>query len=207
VTFPTTSLLDNFNRANGVIGAPNWAQPVYDAETSRIEITSNQIFGDAAGATSRSHAYWSPATFGPDSEAYLTIPTVDTQVRTIGLFLRLQTPGSAAADGYDLEYLLSSGTWQINRIDNGAFTALGSSAVSTLIAGDKMGFEAIGNKLTGYRITAGGWTSIVTATEATYPSAGNIGVRFDASLARGDDFSGGTVVSPAFVPHRMPLGV
>jgi len=59
--FPTTGILDNFNRANGAIGG-QWT-----GATTGLSITNNQLTQTCCYATTA----WNGAIFGPDQEAYI----------------------------------------------------------------------------------------------------------------------------------------
>src|SRR5262249_14730581 len=65
-TFPTTAVLDNFNRANGSLGS-NWVDPVNG-------LTGVTIQGKALQHNSGyKQPVWNPTSFGTDQEAYVTI--------------------------------------------------------------------------------------------------------------------------------------
>jgi hypothetical protein len=73
-------VLDNFNRPDGDLG-PNWA-----GNTWAFSILSNRLVADGAS----NPAYWNPATFGADQEAYVTISTLDPNLGAFALILKLQ---------------------------------------------------------------------------------------------------------------------
>lgn len=68
--FPTTSVLDNFDRANGSIGS-NWS-----GFPSAFSIVSNQLDVTAAGWDT--YAIWSSNSFGADQEAFITFTQLHT---------------------------------------------------------------------------------------------------------------------------------
>lgn len=169
----------------------------------------------AKSPTNAGSNWWNVATFGPDSEVYCDVPTLISGSATLKtLYLRLQSPGTSGVDGYRMNVKESDSSWIIARIDDGASTQLGASATQAPAAGDAWGFEAIGSTLAGYRKpSAGSWTQILSRTDSTYGSAGNIGLRNGADATTTfDTFSGGTVVAAAtrvkdpiyagFVPTR-----
>ena len=83
-TFPSTLVLDNFNRANGAMGSP-WV----DVGTAVIQ--SNQIT-----APSTSSPVWTGTFFGPDQEAYYTFTTPPNSPELdINLKMQAQTKGSS----------------------------------------------------------------------------------------------------------------
>ena len=200
--FPSTSVLDNFNRANGGPPASASWSPLYTAEADGFEVITNEAAPNS-NATDNSD-YWNPTTFGPDSEAFLTAVVGDTGGE-MGVFVRVQgITSDGIFDCYAIlpDFSASPDSWIIYRSDNGAFTQLGAALSSTNVgAGDGIGLEVIGNSLQGYRKPSGGsWATIGTArSDTTYPGAGYIAMYGSRTVMRLDDFGGGTVVAAAVV--------
>ncbi len=135
--------------------------------------------------------YWNAATFGPDSEVYLTRGNSSTLWFYLGLRL-VGPPAFSVTDGYMAYYLDGTGIF-IFRIDNGGITQVGSTVVTSIAVGDAMGFEVIGDQLSVYSRVSGVWGSALgTETDATYSAAGNIGFGL-RTTGSGDDFGGGTI--------------
>lgn len=197
VTFPTTDVLDNFNRANaGSLGA-NWTQYITAFTGTRDgQIVSNQATGDL-GTTSQ--VWWNPSTFDADQEAYFTIATLPSDTELVDIWLRLASIGSGTTDGYTFRVTFASGadTFDIRRLDNATGTSLDTATV-TVSAGDSIGATAIGDELTfWHKPAAGEWTEILSATDATYSAGGHIGISLANQTVRIDDFGGGTHTEPA----------
>lgn len=201
--FPTTGILDNFNRANAAIygstasGGDTWgANALNDTGPGTLSIVSNAIAegsGSPNGYLTGSH--------GPDAEAYMTAAALPGGGNYFFLAVRVQDAGvgSLAWDGYGLIYIVGTG-WQIRRYDNGASTVLGATvSTPTVSAGDGLGIEAIGDTIKGYhKPAAGAWTEVLSRIDATYTAAGNIAVEIGSApsgTGRGDDLGGGTVVT------------
>jgi hypothetical protein len=192
MTFPTTAILDNFNRTNGEVGS-NWTQ--WGSGTPSI--VSNCL---AASAGSEFNMYWNPSTFGPNCEVYIT----DTDdlgegaVLELRLYARLSNPGSSLS-GYAAIRQYQTGDWYIVRLDNGSWTQLGS-VISNPGAEDgrAFGLEVNDNIITLYTKTPGGsWTAIGSVTDYTYTNAGHIamaGKSWSGNVLY-DDFGGGTVIT------------
>jgi len=212
VSFPTTGVIDNFNRTNeGPPPSANWDNNPSGVANDGLKVVSNAAAGNASGDSVYNESYWDVTTFGGASEAHCTISTLPSAGRSAGLFLRLQTPATAGADGYYGEYLQLAGTDEayIYRIDNTVFTQLGLVVASQdFSAGDGFGFEAIGDTLSLYR-NSGGWAQLGTSrTDATYGGAGYIGAVIEDTTGRIDNFGGGTVVSISQITatyHRRRL--
>src|SRR5262245_24818035 len=92
------------------------------------------------------NAYWGLTTLGPNSEAWVTIPTKTAVNDTMSLYVRLQNPGVAASvDGYQIRYQNVVGGFAsilIRRVDNDSSTNLGAGIDLDLVAGDSLGLSA-----------------------------------------------------------------
>lgn len=208
--FPTTSILDNFNRTDeGPPPSASWDYPIASFVPNGLSVISNTL-----GRTPSNFggAYWSASTFGPDSELYGTISTmVGSDTIDFGLLLRIQSPGSGGAggagmDGYYVSFTRNSPNYQllIYRIDNAVFTQLGTTQTpGNLVVGDKIGAQIIGNSIQAYRDSGSGWASYGTPeTDSTYSGAGYVGVVIADPTGRMDDVGGGTVVGGITFPAR-----
>lgn len=192
MAFPTTSVLDDFNRANtGPPPSASWSTGAIPGNGG-MKVVSNQVGGDT---NSGCDAYYNVATYGPDSEAYITLAVKPaTTAEFWWLSLRLATPGTAGVDGYEID--VTSNAVSIWRVTNGGYTQLGSDISVTFANGEKLGAEIIGSTLAVYRYTGGAWgAALGTRTDSTYSAAGSIGIGADEAAMRGDDFGGGTVVT------------
>jgi hypothetical protein len=194
-TFPTTGVIDAFNRANtGPPPSADWTT-IYNGH----KVASNQCIGNATSDANLSG--WDTNTFGPASEGYITIPTDGDTSATVGIFLRLTTLNLSTFDGYNVE-CQSNGVTNavaIYRIDNGATTQLGATITQAYSSGDALGGEGAGSNLRAYRKPSGGsWAQLGTnRTDATYGSAGYIGLWSFGTANILDDFGGGTTLGPA----------
>jgi hypothetical protein len=199
-TFPTTGVLDNFNRASATAIGGNWT-------TGKVWNTTGDygIVSDTLAYNPDQYAwynmYYNVSTYGADSEAYWTLSTntPDSTADAVGLDLRIANPGNSF-DGYevDIDYTAATPVWGIFRVDNGTSTSL-DSLQHDVANGDKMGAEIIGWDITGYHYTGGAWSAVLSEPDAThaYANAGYIGIYMGAQTIsqRFDDFGGGTVVT------------
>ena len=197
---PVTSLLDNFNRPNGS-GPPSssWTHTVIASTnaTSDLAISGQQ----ATGLVNANAAdYWNPQTFGPNSEAWITVvarPTVDQD--SVSLGLRIQSPGSASTAGGYQAYYISRTTPPdqykivLRPIGQPGAVVLASANGPTLSPGDQLLFRAIGSTLELWRKTGTTWTRILSATDKTVTGAGYLMLSARNTAVRLDDFGGGTL--------------
>ena len=188
--FPTTGVLDNFNRANE--GPPPSASWTSDTGTGPNNLVVNTNV--CAATAGNAFAYWNPSTFGPDSEGYFTLTTKAGNGAYIAVYLRYDAAGNNGYEGeYDEAATDTSAYW---REDAGAYTQLGASVSQEFVVGDGFGLEMIGSTMQLYRRSSGVWAALgTTRTDATYTAAGNIGMQMSHTTNRFDDFGGGTVAS------------
>ena len=199
--FPTTALLDDFNRADeDPLGNGNWTGPFFGSEPD-LQILSNVVAANAAA----SNSYWSASTFGPNSELHFTRTTEVAAGQSFGFGIRLVNIGAATTDGY-LGIHVETGTdfFRYLRLDDGVSTQVGSDQSIELAAGDDIGLDIFGTTMTAYYNTGGGWTAVTSVTESTYTAAGNIGIRLSDTTGRIDDFGGGTIYALSKI-HQLEM--
>jgi hypothetical protein len=210
MTFPTTQLLDNFNRSDIAALPSPWASWWSPGNTFE-NFNQHADFLIPGTATD----YRSNATYGPDCEVWCTIAQVSSGGGNITIWLRGDN-GGASVSGYGLELTVSGGvaTFKIgvyNATNPGPQGTFGTTLASTTQAfanGDGVGFSAIGTTLTAwYRSGASGaWTAILTTTDSTYTAAGRLamtGVLASGTNWQIEDFGGGTFGT---VPQHTPTG-
>ena len=201
--FPTTGVLDNFNRGNAESLGTSWTVEWWFTGTEQTQdILSSQAADDDQFSVGGD--YYNVATYGPDGEVHCTINAIDDADGSAYLLgLRITTPGNSTTDAYRivLTNMASDHTVQIQRGDNTVWTQLGASITSdTFVVGDGLGLEAktAGSTIKAYRRSSGTWSEIGSRTDATYEGAGYVGLgmyREGSVRLLVDDFGGGTVVA------------
>jgi hypothetical protein len=186
-----TALLDDFNRADGALGA-NWRQAA--AAYGPPSIASHVV---ALGAYSS--ALWTPNSFSQDQEAYATSDQTAIAQGNVSILLRFtNTGGDGTESGYIVDFDWVDGSTvgiAATRLDPGvSYNFIGYQncpASGWLYFGASM----IGNTISAYTSVDGvHWTLGVTFTDATYPRSGYVGFRTNNAPASGqtlDDFGGG----------------
>lgn len=183
MTFPTTSVIDDFNRANGGLGS-NWTAGYFG--DSALTITSNQI----TSSVNNWGANYYNTSFGPDIEAYITVSSSPNGSKI--LHFRLTGSLTSSPSGYYVNF----GFGTITRLDSGSETQLGASFSQSISAGDSIGVSIVGSTITVYhKSAAGSWAVVTTRTDSTYSAAGKVALEIDNNSIRLDDFGGGTVVT------------
>lgn len=191
MSFPTTSVLDNFNRADeGPPPSDSWSFPIDPDNDGDVVVVSNECTFDGFGG-----AYWSEETFGPDTEVYITASSTST----FELHARMTNPGFSGRDGYLSEFNIGGDTIAIYRVDNNTATQLGDDIPFTLADGDVLGLAIIGSAIIAYV----NGVAVAIRTDDTYTTAGYIGVAGEDGGVF-DDFGGGTRVYATSPPWRDP---
>ncbi len=204
MAFPTTPLLDDFNRADGALGS-NWSTPVESGEPGTPTIFSNAMV--APGSTDAS-AWWNPTTFGPDTEVFGTIPSASDKSAAIYLFARTASENSSGSDNYTVVFILQSNTIEVYRNINNVGTGPILSISHTHTVGSQYGMRVstVGadNFIEVFKdgVSLGSTTDVGQA--ANVPGPGHIGAGLfggGSSLTRAwDNFGGGTVVTFSGLP-------
>jgi hypothetical protein len=195
--FPSTNVLDNFDRTNGVLGS-NW-----NGTTNGYAIASNRL-----DVGSGSDVYWSATLFGADQEVFVTLNNIDTAAAEIDLLLKSQIATNWGTGVLEVWYDAANHRAQVwTFAPSQGWSQRGADIPVTLVNGDQFGAKA----------TATGQVSVYqngnlmgTRDVTAWPfatSGGYIGLWFaDASNSLLDNFGGGNVgtVAPA-TPTNTPL--
>lgn len=190
--FVGPALLDDFNRAdeNPLSGGGNWAE--VSASSGNLRIISNEV---ACSVSTTSDAYWTPAVFGADCEAYCTIVTKpSTNGDGVEIIARAGDVGASTWDGYTFYMATQAGTdtWELRRFIAGSVTAL-TSGTREITNGEKIGIRCIGSRIEGWVYSAGAWTRITYTTDTTFHCPGYVAMRGRGTAFRLDDFYARTI--------------
>jgi len=187
VTFPTTSVLDNFNRGDGGIGA------AWSGDTGGYAIASNKLDVASQGLIT-----WNAGKLAADQEVYFTYSTIDTDASEVDLILKQQTIGS---ENEMIEVLYSHANTRVevwtNDTPTTGWTQRGANITGiTLAAGDVFGASCDASGLV--RVYVNG-TEIGNRDCSAWPhyaATGYIGIwTIGAEAGFFDDFGGGDIVS------------
>ncbi len=187
--FPSTPVLDDYNRANGAIGG-NWT-----GNPSKYAIASNQLL--VTSNDSNSDIYFSGQAFGADQEAYITFANIHATAAEQDLILKAQSSTTWGSGMIEVLYDAPNQRVQVWTWEWPAGWAQhGADIPVTFVNGDTFGARALANgnvevykngELLGVRDVTS-WSY--------YDQGGYIGLWFvGANGARLDDFGGGTLPS------------
>lgn len=207
MAFPSTSVLDDFNRANNTssLGA-NWSSPI-ESGFSSFGILSNQAY-PAGGFRDN---YWNTS-YVADQEVFVTVAALNDITGFARIFARLNTPGGSAYNGYALELARSAPpTSKLHKFVAGAQTDISGGTTATIAAGDSLGIACSGSNISHWhKPAAGSWTLIQTVVDSSITGGGFLGLHTrDDTLVRWEDFGGGTIVvaekQSAYVTRRRTV--
>ncbi len=204
-TFPSVSVLDDFNRANEtpLSGGGNWGTPTTTGDPN-LNLSSNKVI-HATAATRSTGGWWTPQQYTPPFDVFAT---VGSDASNVGVDYCVQGPGTATPDGY--RWGIHPGSvspapleqgrhLRLYRFDNNVFTQILSGLSWGIEAktGDQLGARLLadGTHLFFYKPVGGAWQFITSTTETTYTSGyAGIFVGFQAAGMSVDDFGIGAFV-------------
>lgn len=198
--FPSSAVLDGFNRANGAVGS-SWS-----GMTNGFSIANNRLDVGSGG-----DIFWAGRSFGSNQEAFVTLTTIDPNAEEINLLLKSQSQNSWQSGAIFVWYVPAQ-----NQVSVWTYAAAqgwvqrGSTISLTLSNGDRLGARTTDNgQVEIYRNN-----TLVAARSITgWPhvaGGGYIGMWLvNASNQLLDDFGGGDVGSsnptPTIAPSVTPL--
>lgn len=188
MAFPTTGILDDFNRANEnpLSGGGDWGDRITNND---LQLLSNRAAG--TGANVLNSRFWAADTFGPASEVYCTVPVINVSPDYLRLWLRLNGAGSAAENGYMMQWTNDANGCRIFREASlESYTQIAQNAAARMVAADQIGIGAIGSDITVYQ----NGSVVVTVSDATFSGAGQLALGCRSTVFRMADFGGGTIV-------------
>jgi hypothetical protein len=188
--FPTTGLLDQFNRANEdpVTGWTGFRSEPVGKIVSQQLVVSNVL----TGATQ----YFGASTY-TDCECYFTMVTAPTT--DCSLYVRIDGGDGDSLNGYRVIYSVAASTVKIQKYVAGTRSDLATISSVTFANGDSFGISIVSTTIRAYKKTSGTWAELGNVVDSTFTSAGYIGMRGGADATWVfDNFGGGTVVSGTY---------
>lgn len=195
MAYPTTPVIDDFNRANGGLGA-SWSGRINSGDNDPT-IVSNVL--DVPNAS----AVWA-ASFSNDQEAYLTVTALGGAADVAEVWCRITGEATTSPNGY-VARTTFNGVGSINmelyKVTAATPVQLSTTFTGAFVVGNKFGIEAIGTQISFYQFSGGSWAQRVTATDATWAS-GKIGFfgTQNAANTHMDDFGGGSAITAGVYP-------
>lgn len=197
MSFPTTTVLDLFNRSEDPLsqgGAWNATTPVLPGD-SLLRTNGSGAWGRYPQVSSSCRA----GVDFTDCETYLTVTRLPGSYEAVRLYARITNPGTASASGYLAQLTTAGGiaTVALYKVTAGAIgQQLGSSYNDATSLPCGLGIEAAGGVIrVFYRSASGVWVERITVSDSSYPH-GTIGVGLNWTNPLIDDFGGGSTSTP-----------
>ena len=189
--FPTTSVMDTFDRADGRAGS-NWSG---STGKTFYTVAVNKLDVQAGGAL-----LWKATSFGASQEAFVTLSTIDAESPSQGLLLKVQGSNNLSNKGaISVVYDAVVGVVRVSTVrkgQHGVWTPYSGTA-ATFANGDVLGARALANgSVQVYRNGTLLATVTLSVEDQTFFNAtgGEIGIWTAlAPNAVLDDFGGGTI--------------
>ncbi|NOT33502.1 MAG: PKD domain-containing protein [Candidatus Eisenbacteria bacterium] len=190
--FPTTAVLDNFNRANGPLGGA-WVD-----NANGLAINGNQLTQTCCTPST----VWSGQSFGPNQEAYVRFLAVTPGADEQDLMLKVQ--GLSYSTGHiEVRYDAVLAAVRVSTYLPSTSWTQWAAFPTTMAVGDVLGARAFSNGM--IQVMKNG-ALLGETTSGEWPFAANggyLGLTFAGALtSRLDDFGGGTIVlNPNTAPN------
>ena len=189
-SFPSTPLLDDFNRADGALGA-NWNSLVYSGGVMP-KIASNGATLNGVGFCATSWA----TLYGRDQESYCDLVTLPA---SWGVTCYLRGGTEAVPSVYEINIANNSTlVGQVDKAGTETNPVAGGSVATAWAAGDGFGARAMAGLVSVFRRTAGVWNQapVLIVPTATNSLGGFIGFAVadgGTFTCKIDNFGGGTI--------------
>lgn len=199
MAFPTSALIDSFDRANEGPPPTGWNS----WWGGNLVVSSNQL---ACNSTGEGTAYWTTSMPGADVDAWVEVPTIGVSGSSFNVYARLDPAASGGAgQGYFAHFKFLSGSGDdlyIYRLDGGSVTPIDSDTTQNPSNGDAFGIRCQGSTIEGWVRLSGTWTQFASGTDSTYAGTGSnnkVAVYFEANgdtSQRLDNYHAGPIWEP-----------
>ncbi len=183
-SFPSTTILDSFTRADGAVGS-DWV-----GDTPSYSIAGNALHNGGGGPNP---LFWN-SSFGPAQEVFATISSLDATASEVDLLLKAQD--TTPCNLLEVWYQPSRGTVQVWTCHNwGTWTQQGADIPVSFAPGDQFGARAAADgTVTVYKNGTAVGTVTMTNSWPYVANGGRVGVwLLDAPGTVLDDVGGGTL--------------
>jgi hypothetical protein len=199
--FPTTPILDNFNRADEDPIAGIWSDDLFGTGIVGCEVDTNQLVKSGTGDTDA--GCWVNEMFPADQEVYVTLPNASSHGDNTSFYLYVclhNTPGTVDVDGYALQFrkrAADTDVISLHKMTGSSVSQVGSNIDQEVLDNEEIGFSiAADGTLTAWHDGGGGWTSIGTESGTSYNCNNTqVGLRVSVGNHIVDDVGGGSATT------------
>lgn len=146
--FNVPPVVENFNRVENPLSTNNWLDVRYNAAAGgrRLQANGTQGLIEAASAFC---SQMRSTVLNADQSSRLTIAVIPSGAtdEVVAFFMRTTDEGTAVVDTYSFSVTKAAGAdvWHLDRVNNGAFTPIGSDATQEVSSGDTIGIQTLGS--------------------------------------------------------------
>jgi hypothetical protein len=191
MSFPVSTVLDEFNRANGGLGT-NWEAA---SNLKALRIINEECASIESGE--ESGALWKE-TFSEKQASFVTTKIISTKTY-YELYLRY----TAATESLYLFEIEGSSTLRLAKVIKGVYSVIASTTATSFSSGDVFGFTIEGTNLKAWHGKTFSELSLVgEETDISVIGSGKIGLGMTGTTSRADNFGGGAIgpieIKPTF---------
>ena len=193
--FPSTGVLDSFDRANGAIGA------AWTGTANGFAISSNRL-----AVSNGEEIYWSGTSYGSVQEVYVTLSSVASTANEIGLILKAQAGNGADTSLIQVFYSPLQQVIQVwTYTASSGWQQIGSNIAATFAAGDRFGARVLSDGTIDVYRNSQLLGSRNPLSWLYRLSGGYIGLlMYSANGTQLDDFGGGNVSTTPPTATQVP---
>lgn len=184
---------DNFNRADGALGA-NWSEAATAYTDNQPVIASNEAKSGGEGSYDNA-SYWSADSFANNQYSKATISVLPSSGTSLmGVIVR-----ASASDFCFCQYKRDSGSnkSRLYWFNAGAYTAIAFQNTTTFASGDTIELEVEGTTYTMFK----NGVSILSGANGSAPATGSAGITLYDLDERLDDWEGGDLIDAVHTPR------
>lgn len=216
MAFGTTAIIDNFNRPDATTVGTNWtAFTAVGGASGNEGVSGSQLYNPNGGFNNYTGMYWNQTTYGPDCEAYMSMPTKNgaNNGDSPTIYARINNiTGLGTFNSYNMQVKDDNNTITLSKVIGTTSSILVGSVAQIISSGDKFGISCIGTIIRmWYFVTGGtGWVNIGSVGDNSVTGTGFLGwyIPGNTTDGRWDNFGGGNIVtvSTTNVPSMDLLG-
>lgn len=183
---PNVEFYDNFNRANGGVGAN------YTNTQNTLTISTNQYTGGSAGAWNSANLT-GPGGYANDQYAAFTLSTIGGGNAQVNVGVRMQ---AGTFSGYTCGVNTNSNTFFLQKFITGSSGNIASQGGITPTVGEIVILTVTGSNLSCSRYLNGTLLNTLSGSDSAYTS-GSPGLAVFSNTSKGDNFNAGSLTPVA----------
>lgn len=206
MNFPTTPLVDDFNRAdeNPLSQGGAWNRDQFGIDPT-LKVVSNQVV--AVGANLSSRVRGAVTRLGNNHEVWGTVVDCSSAGAWVGVCYRVSDAGGLQSC-YAMVAKKDTAQLSLNRRAGSPVTELITFTPATFTPPFQIGARVRENVHEGFYNDGSGWVKVMEVIDSTFPTGGTLGAWVRrASGSALDDFGGGNIFQGQIIRHHRASSV